>query len=55
MDAPLMEVVAVSVAVMVCVPAVLNVAENVPTPFVSVELAGSVARPSPLVKWTVPA
>jgi hypothetical protein len=44
----------VSVAVSVCPPAVLNVAENVPVPLVSVAFAGSVAFPSLLVKWTVP-
>jgi len=45
----------VSVAVMVWLPAVCRVAENVPTPLVNVELAGSVAEPSLLVKCTVPA
>src|SRR5260370_1051035 len=45
----------VSVAVRDCVPAVFKVAVNVPVPLVSAELAGSVAWPSLLVKWTVPA
>jgi hypothetical protein len=45
----------VSVAVMVCVPAVFNVTENVPMPAVNVASAGSVAAPSLLVKCTVPA
>jgi hypothetical protein len=31
-------------------PAVLSVAENVPTPLVSVEFAGNAAAPSLLVK-----
>jgi hypothetical protein len=44
----------VSVAETVCAPAVLSVAEKVPTPFVSVALAGKTALPSVLVKWTVP-
>ena len=43
-----------AVAVIVRLPAVCNVAENVPTPFVSVAFAGNVAAPSLLVKWTVP-
>ena len=54
-EVPVIEPLLVSVAVMVCVPAVRNVARNVPVPFVRVELAGSVAEPSRLVKWTVPA
>ena len=44
----------VSVAVIVCVPAVRYVAEKEPTPFVSVLFAGRVAAGSELVKWTVP-
>ena len=45
----------VSVAVMVCVPGVTSVAENVPVPLVSVVFAGSVVAPgSLLVKWIVP-
>ena len=49
-----MELVAVSVAVTVWLPAVFRVALKVPTPLVRVELAGSVAWASLLVKWTVP-
>ena len=45
----------VSVAVIVLLPTVLSVALNVPLPLVSVELAGSTAAPSVLVKCTVPA
>ena len=44
----------VSVAVMVWLPAVLSVILNVPTPLVSVEVLGSTAWPSLLVKWMVP-
>ncbi len=44
----------VSVAVMVRLPAVFRVAENVFVPLVSVEFAGSVAAESVLVKRTVP-
>ena len=51
---PVMALLTVSVAVTVCAPAVLRVTENVPTPLVSVPFAGKVARPSVLVKWTVP-
>ena len=53
---PLMELVTVSVAVIVCVPlpTVSSVAENVEVPAVSVELAGSFAWLSVLVKFTVP-
>ena len=39
----------VSVAVNVCVPAVLKVTENVAIPFLNVMLVGSVAAPSELV------
>jgi hypothetical protein len=53
-DVPVMEEVTVSVAVIVCVPVVSSVAENVPVPLVNVALAGSVAEPSLLVKCTVP-
>jgi hypothetical protein len=49
-----MVAVAVSVAVTVSPPAVLNVTGNVPVPLVSVEFAGSTADPSVLVKCTVP-
>ena len=54
LEAPVIEGVAASEAVIVCAPAVSNVAEKFPTPFVSVELAGSTAWPSVLVKCTVP-
>jgi hypothetical protein len=53
-DVPAIDAVTVSVAVTVCAPAVFKVTENVPTPFVSIEFAGSTAAPSLLVKWTVP-
>lgn len=55
LDVPVMDDVTVSVAVMVRAPGVFSVTENVPTPFVNVELAGNVADGSVLVKWTVPA
>jgi hypothetical protein len=54
LDVPVFEAVTVSVAVMVCTPMVLSVAENVPTPLVSVEFAGNPAAPSVLVNCTVP-
>jgi hypothetical protein len=54
-EGPAIDGAAVSVAVMVWLPAVLSVAENVPAPLVNVELAGSEAAASVLVKWTVPA
>ena len=54
MALPVMELVTVSVAVMVWLPAVLRVALKVPAPLLRVALAGSVAWPSPLVKRTVP-
>ena len=54
LEVPVMELVAVSVAVMVRGPVVLRVTENVPVPLVSVEFAGSTAAPSLEVKWTVP-
>jgi hypothetical protein len=54
LEAPVIEGVAVSEAVIVCGPAVFNVAEKFPTPFGIVELAGSTAWPSVLVKCTVP-
>ena len=49
-EVPVIVFVTVSVAVMVSLAAVFSVAENVPTPLVNVELAGSVAVPSVLVK-----
>ena len=51
---PVIELVAVSVAVIVWLPAVFSVALKVPVPLVSVLLAGRTAWPSLLVKWTVP-
>src|SRR5262249_58412375 len=51
---PVMELVTVSVAVTVWLPAVFRVALKVPTPLVRVELDGSTAWPSLLVKATVP-
>jgi hypothetical protein len=53
-DVPVIDDVTVSNAVMVDVPGVMSVGLNVPTPNVSVELAGSMAAESGLVKWTVP-
>jgi len=56
LEVPLIEWVTVSVAVMVCGPAVFKVAEKVPIPLVSVELAGErMAWGSLLVTCTVPA
>ena len=52
---PAIEPLAVSVAVTVWLPAVFSVALNVPTPLVSVALAGRAAAASLLLKWTVPA
>jgi hypothetical protein len=54
LETPVTEGLAASVAVMVWLPRVFNVAENVPVPFASVESTGSVAWPSVLVKCTVP-
>ena len=54
-DVPVMELFTVSRAEMVWFPAVFNVAENAPTPLVSVASAGSVAKASLLVKCTGPA
>ena len=54
-EVPVIEELTVSVAVMVRLPAVFSVAENVPVPLVKVESAGNVAAPSLLVKCTVPA
>jgi hypothetical protein len=51
---PEMELLTVSVPVIVRLPAVVNVALSVPTPFVNVLLAGNTAGPSLLVKCTVP-
>ena len=55
LDVPVIDSTRVSVAVMVCGPAVFRVALNVPTPLVNVESAGRAAAPSVLVKCTVPA
>ena len=49
-EVPIIDEVTVSVAVIVRLPAVLSVAENVPTPLVKVESAGRTANPSLLVK-----
>ena len=51
---PVMEVVTVSVAVRVWLPAVFKVALKVPAPLVSVLLPGRLAWPSVLVNYTVP-
>src|SRR5580704_11330530 len=53
-DTPVIDAVAVSVAAIVCAPAVFNTAGNVPTPFSSAEFAGNTAFVSLLVKCTVP-
>jgi hypothetical protein len=53
-EVPVMDAFAVSVAVTVCLPAVLKVTENVPTPLASVEFAGRTAVLSALVNFTVP-
>ena len=55
LEIPLIVTVAASDAVIVCEPAVWKVAWKVPVPNVRVESIGSVARPSELVKCTVPA
>jgi hypothetical protein len=55
LDVPVIEPVTVSVAVIDWLPTVFSVAENVPAPLANVELAGKIAAPSLLVKWTVPA
>jgi hypothetical protein len=54
LELPVIDGVTVSVAVRVWFPAVFKVAENVPTPPVSIEFAGSTAAPSLLVKCIVP-
>ena len=54
-DVPVIDELTVSVAVIVWLPAVVSVAENVPEPLVRVESAGSVDEASELVKCTVPA
>jgi hypothetical protein len=50
LEVPVIEAFAVSMAVMVCVPAVFSVAENVPVPPLSVLSAGKTASVSLLVK-----
>jgi hypothetical protein len=47
---PVIELFEMSVALMVWLPAVFKVAENVPVPFVSTASAGSEAAASVLVK-----
>jgi hypothetical protein len=54
LEVPVIEAFAMSVAVMVRLPAVFKVALNLPVPFASVEFAGSAAAVSVLVKRTVP-
>lgn len=54
LEVPVMEAVKVSVAVMVWLPKVFRVAENVPVPLVRAEFAGSEAWTSVLVKCTIP-
>ena len=51
---PVIELATVSVAVTVWLPVVRKVALKAPVPLVRVPLAGRVAAPSLLVKWTVP-
>ena len=53
-EVPVIELVAVSVAVIVWLPVVFSLALNVPVLFVSVLSAGSTACPSLLVKCAVP-
>jgi hypothetical protein len=52
---PVMELVTVSVAVIVWVPAVLRMPQKSPSPLERVELAGKTAAPSVLVMATKPA
>jgi hypothetical protein len=54
-EAPTMEAVEVSVALIIWLPAVIRVAERTLLPDASVESAGSCALGSVLVKCTVPA
>jgi hypothetical protein len=53
-DVPVIDAVTVSVAVIVCPPAVFSTAGSIITPFNSAEFAGRTAFPSLLVKCTVP-
>jgi hypothetical protein len=54
LEVPVIEAVTVSIAVMDWLLALFSVAEKVPIPFVSIELAGSTAWPSLVVKCAVP-
>lgn len=54
LEVPVTDEFPVNVAVMVWLPPVFKVAENVPEPLVSEASAGSFADPSVLVKWTMP-
>jgi hypothetical protein len=54
LEVPVIDEVAVSVAVRVWGPAVLNVAGKVPVPVLRVEFAGNAALESELVNFTVP-
>jgi hypothetical protein len=53
-DVPVIEATAASVALMVWLPLVFSVTENVPIPFVNGEFAGRMACASLLVNCTVP-
>jgi hypothetical protein len=53
-EIPVAELYTVSVTVIVRLPAVCRVAENVPVPFAGAEFAGSAATRSVLLKRTVP-
>jgi hypothetical protein len=53
-EVPVIDAVTVSVAVIVWLPVVFRVAEKDPAPFARVELGGSRAWPSELVKCTIP-
>jgi hypothetical protein len=53
-EVPVIEALTVSIAEMACGPVVLSVAEKFPTPLVRVELPGSTAATSVLMKCTVP-
>ena len=54
LEVPVIVLVTVSVALMVWLPDVFKVTENVPVPLVRVEFAGKIACVSELVKCTVP-
>jgi len=53
-DVPVIEAFSASVPVMIRLPAVASVADNVLVPFVNVVFAGNVAAPSLEVKCTTP-